>query len=292
MSKNRIYKNARAGDFYKITGGMVTGNMVYSNKKPWTVRQVTGLKFYANKIKGASGDTNNGKTQRRPKILRVGKNRNYKDIQSAIDDAVKGDRILIDPGKYVINKPLMIKNKTKLRIRGRRHVRIISKNQFSPVIKISGCKKIIINKLYAVHIPKAKVCYGPVVDVERSKRIMFYRSVFNGCGTTGILAKGVRSLRVYKCRIYNNSRNGITVYNSKRVSIRRSRIFRNKENGIFLRNCQQVNVSRNRIYSNKSIGVSIIQNINIRVYRNTMYGNRKNIHDRHNRKKRIYKNGR
>lgn len=135
------------------------------------------------------------------------------DIQEMIDRAEDGSEIVIPPGTYTISRPLMVKDKRDIRIKGSGDVRILGERIDRQIIIISGCDNIVLNGIRAWHKrnepsddkKEFDKRNGSVVDVENCGKVSFENCEFEGCGVYGVFTMNTREVDILGCYIHHNS---------------------------------------------------------------------------------------
>ncbi len=137
--------------------------------------------------------------------IRVGKNRTYKDLQSAVNDAPDGGTIILDAGKYSTEGTIELKGKFNLTIKGEGKVEVITTSQWNDVITISESENIQLENLTLRHdIPVNDYCSGMVINMYNVKDIKVINCDVNGCGWLGLYAYKLDTLLVKDCYFHDN----------------------------------------------------------------------------------------
>ncbi len=262
MSNNSIYKNQIAGYFKIINGGIISANKVYDNAKPWVKKGNKNLRFHSNEVQKIGGVSDKDPSR----ILRVGPNKKYKDIQTAIHAAKDGATIRIYSGNYRTKKPVIIEHRKNLKIIGIGNVNVLCSNMYTDVMRIFKSKNILIRNLRMRHYPVVDGCGGAVINARDTEKLTVERCELNGCGMTGIMANNCRDMVVKFNKIFKNSYAGFSFYKCNNLTFSRNRVYNNYKAGSFVRISRGV-VTRNKFYNNEK-PFTKNRNSMLRIYNN------------------------
>ncbi len=156
-----------------------------------------------------------------PKTYKVGKGKEFKDLEKVFKLVQSGDKIKIYPGKYITRKMLELNNKNNIFISGIGKVEIICREVAEIILRISHCKNIRINNLSIRHKSKPDThgCTGDVVYIFKCLGIHVENCDLAGCGYNGVYAYSSMNIFINRNYIHDNTNAGITMNSCSNVSI-------------------------------------------------------------------------
>jgi hypothetical protein len=145
------------------------------------------------------------------RTLFIGKQQPVKTLQQALDQVEGGDRILIQAGTYISDKPINILEKYNLEIIGQGEVNLYTDSTYDEVLTIASSEKIHLKNLHMRHTnpPKNTVCVGEVVLISNCSNITLESCEIDGCGLFGIRAYSCTKIVIQDCFIHNNANSAL-----------------------------------------------------------------------------------
>jgi parallel beta-helix repeat protein len=198
-----------------------------------------------------------------------------KSIQSVIDSAKPGDKVLIKSGIYT--ESLTLKDGIILQGEDGNSVTIQCDMRIGPVLKIDNCKNVEISKLTLKHfnpISEEVKSEGnwPIVLINNSgvaiDNLMICDSFTSGIRITND-NNHLDHVIIADCTIYNNKTAGILVLGNSNVELNRNICVNNKINGILFKGVSDGVVTGNICKSNSNCGINIQDNASVDVIGNT-----------------------
>jgi parallel beta-helix repeat protein len=196
-------------------------------------------------------------------------------IQSVIDSAKPGDKVLIKKGVYI--ESLTLKDGIILQGEDSNSVTIQCDMRMGPVLKIDNCRNVEISKLKLKH-------YNPISDDVKSegnwpivlinnsgaalKNVIIYDSFASGVRITNDNGH-MDHVIIADCNIYHNKTAGILVLGNSNVELNRNICVNNKINGILFKGVSDGVVTGNLCKSNSNCGINIQDNASVDVIGNT-----------------------
>jgi parallel beta-helix repeat protein len=172
----------------------------------------------------------------------------YTTIQSAVDAAQSGDRIVVRSGEYF--EAVRVTGKDHLTFEGEGEVWIKSSGM-DEIFTILSCFGIHVSGLKGIHL-SSETCYNNVFGIQHSADIAITRCVMNGSGIYGLDASDSRDLTI--------TDNIFTRCTSTAISIAR---------------CENVKIERNAVVDNDAWqGIYISRSNDVRIANNTLARNR------------------
>jgi parallel beta-helix repeat protein len=202
------------------------------------------------------------------KVVVVGKDQKYEDVQSAIDAYEKNYIIKIQAGQYRTGETLTIANKRNLTIEGEGTVELMCVSLYEDVVTISGSSRVTLRNIRVFHEPfEPGDCGGNVVVLQDCKNITITECHLNGCGATGVEGRETRGVRIENCEIYNNSLIAFHFENSQYIKIRKNHIYENFQN-TELRYCKTVYIGENVFANNEDQQIAIEEVTGLKLHKN------------------------
>lgn len=97
--------------------------------------------------------------------------------------------------------------------------------RYAQVLKLVGCKGILLESFTAGHTKEPGACVGGVICLEYDRGVSIRDVGLYGCGVTGVSADNCTDLTVANSDIYECSYNGIQVLNSTGVNVVNCRLY-------------------------------------------------------------------
>jgi len=150
----------------------------------------------------------------------VGEGQRYANLQDAISDAPDGSTITIMPGEYYSENVIDISGKSRLTIRGKGHVELLTNNMQSDVIHVGNSNNIVFDNLTVRHTdpPKDTRCSGNVFSLWNSEDVTIKNSDINGSGVVGIMSYDQDGLTLENNTFHRNQYAGVELFHSRGVS--------------------------------------------------------------------------
>ena len=160
------------------------------------------------------------------------------ELSAVFDSAKSGQEIILPPGKVYINYPLMIYDKSNIKIRGQ-NTELIQKNSGLSILSIHQSTNIEITDIKAYHEPSVTLtdgkCDGTVLAIAMSKNIFLKNLELNGSGRIGLDLNYSKNIWVEDAKIHSNSMYGVRIggyalEDIANVTIVNSHIYKNAKN--------------------------------------------------------------
>lgn len=131
-------------------------------------------------------------------------------------------------GEVFDGRELLLKDISKLTIRGGFNCSIEVEPRYARVMRFVRCEDIVIDNLTIGHTPEG-YCEGSVLGFESCFKVNVWRSSLYGCGTYGIEARNCETLYVSASIIRDCSYGIMDIYGCSDLSFENCDFFRNRE---------------------------------------------------------------
>lgn len=181
------------------------------------------------------------------------------NLQSVIDQAGDGDRILVGEGRHYVKGDdttgtgLLINGKKSLTLEGKGKPVIIAKTGWVKILTIMSSENITVRGLHLVHDVERGYCFGSVLEVLKSRDVQITGSVLNGSGTQALVVKNADGVTVTESSATRNTEGVFDIANSNNVRIEKVEIVGNDNSGNFSKGILDIADSSNVFFTNNSV---------------------------------------
>lgn len=135
--------------------------------------------------------------------------REYPTVQAAVDAAAEGDTIVVARGVHAGEVRVVAKH--RLRIKGRRGTRLVARTAGEPVLSLSGCSGIEIERLSIGDTD------SDCVRISQSSSVVIDSCVLSDASGAGVVFQDAQSSVVRGCVIRNVDDGGVIVEAAQRI---------------------------------------------------------------------------
>ncbi len=176
------------------------------------------------------------------KKINVSKNGEYKTIQQAINAPYSCLKIFLENKTYIIEKSIIIKNRHRLHIHGRKKTRILILEKNKPVFKIKDSYSVQFFNLNIKRSNSNGYRQAPLIHAEKNYVVSFDSCKLNGYSEIGLSANNNDYVVFTRCKIYN-SKIGVLAQKVGVFVMQHCRIYKNRQAGLKLMKVKKGNIS-------------------------------------------------
>ncbi len=178
----------------------------------------------------------------------------YTTVQSAVDAAQSGDRVVIRSGEYF--EAVRVTGKDHLTFEGEGEVWIKSSGM-DEIFTILSCFAIHVSGLKGIHLT-SETCYNNVFGIQHSADITITRCVMNGSGIYGLDASDSRGLTITDNIFTRCTSTAISISRCENVTIQRNVVVDNEAwQGIYLTGSNDVRIANNTLARNRLTPIDV-----------------------------------
>jgi parallel beta-helix repeat protein len=213
------------------------------------------------------------------KILEVDSH-STRTIQSIIDSAKAGDKVLVKPGVYT--ESLTLKNGIILQGEDCNSVTIQGDIRIGPVLKIDGCDTTQVSELTLRHynaetLEEDSKGNWPVIQIDNSGALLEHLVICDSA-SDGIRivndSTHLNHVLIADCTINNNRSYGVLVTGNGNVELKNNTCINNKANGIYFKDFADGIMTGNVCKGNAHNGMSLQDNAAVDIVDNTFCENK------------------